>query len=188
MLLLPLTVREQWLRRHECEVNDLWRIGSSGGQATHQRRDAVDRGQDRTWRCPLMALSRHPSRACQCPLLGAKRTLLGRAAMSVFDPERTYRSCRRMSHWRHCQGTAGVSLLSAIKPEADDVRRSPLRVTKGFQWPAGLFHCGKSTIQFGLNPESFRTFMLSTTSAFVRSTTVTEPSLMPGRFSSEFCI
>jgi len=28
-------------------MNGLWRIGASRGQATHQRRGAVDRGRDR---------------------------------------------------------------------------------------------------------------------------------------------
>ncbi len=35
---LPLPQKEQWLQRHECDMNGLWRIGSSSGQATHQRR------------------------------------------------------------------------------------------------------------------------------------------------------
>src|SRR6516164_4007385 len=38
--------------------------------------------------CPLLAQSRHSSSRQQCPLLGVKRTLLGGAAMSAFDPKR----------------------------------------------------------------------------------------------------
>jgi hypothetical protein len=37
----------------------------------------------------LLAQSRHPTTEFQCPLLGVKRTLCGRAAMSAFDPKRT---------------------------------------------------------------------------------------------------
>jgi hypothetical protein len=43
----PLTLKEQWLQRHECDMNGLWRIGASNGEATHQRRNAVDRGGER---------------------------------------------------------------------------------------------------------------------------------------------
>src|SRR5262249_7865668 len=40
--------------------------------------------------CPLLALSGHLDPLNQCPLLGVKRTLCGRAAMSAFDPKRTF--------------------------------------------------------------------------------------------------
>jgi hypothetical protein len=36
-----------------------------------------------------MALSGHRTLADKCPLSGVKRTLLGRAAMSAYDPKRT---------------------------------------------------------------------------------------------------
>jgi hypothetical protein len=39
---------------------------------------------------PLLAQSGHPTIARQCPLLGVKRTLVGDAAMSAFDPKRTF--------------------------------------------------------------------------------------------------
>ena len=40
--------------------------------------------------CPLLAQSGHPDPLNQCPLLGVKRTLVGGAAMSAFDPKRTF--------------------------------------------------------------------------------------------------
>src|SRR6516225_1775360 len=39
---------------------------------------------------PLLAQSGHPDTLNQCPLLGVKRTLVSRSAMSAFDPKRTY--------------------------------------------------------------------------------------------------
>jgi hypothetical protein len=33
-----------------------------------------------------LAQSGHPTVVCQCPLLGVKRTSIGIAAMSAFDP------------------------------------------------------------------------------------------------------
>jgi hypothetical protein len=39
--------------------------------------------------CPLLALSGHTELHCTCPLLGVKRTLLLRVAMSANDPKRT---------------------------------------------------------------------------------------------------
>src|SRR5262249_1225550 len=39
--------------------------------------------------CLLLAQSGHHGRADQCPFLGVKRTLCGRAAISAFDPKRT---------------------------------------------------------------------------------------------------
>src|SRR5215472_13211325 len=45
------------------------------------------------WReCLLLAQSGHHDRAKPCPLLGAKRTSIGRAPMSTFDPKRTWAS------------------------------------------------------------------------------------------------
>ena len=41
-------------------------------------------------RCPLLAHSGHPDALNQCPLLGVKRTSLGHASMSAFDPKRTF--------------------------------------------------------------------------------------------------
>jgi hypothetical protein len=38
---------------------------------------------------PPLAQSGHHERADPCPLLGVKRTLVGRGAMSAFDPKRT---------------------------------------------------------------------------------------------------
>jgi hypothetical protein len=40
--------------------------------------------------CPLLAQSGHSSELNQCPLLGVKQTLVGGAAMSAFDPKRTF--------------------------------------------------------------------------------------------------
>src|SRR5262249_12862633 len=48
------------------------------------------------WRLPLLAQSRHRSRANQCPLLGAKRTLSKSARMSANDPKRTSANCDRL--------------------------------------------------------------------------------------------
>jgi hypothetical protein len=39
---------------------------------------------------PLLAQSGHFTAEFQCPLLGVKRTLVGDAAMSAFDPKRTW--------------------------------------------------------------------------------------------------
>ena len=39
--------------------------------------------------CPLLAQSGHFATESQCPLLGVKRTLVGDAAMSAYDPKRT---------------------------------------------------------------------------------------------------
>src|SRR5262249_16196166 len=39
---------------------------------------------------PLMAQSGHHAAEFQCLLLGVKRTLLGGAPMSAFDPKRTF--------------------------------------------------------------------------------------------------
>jgi hypothetical protein len=39
--------------------------------------------------CPLLAQSGHPKSLQECPLLAVKRTLIGRAAMSAYDPKRT---------------------------------------------------------------------------------------------------
>src|SRR6516165_2553516 len=39
--------------------------------------------------CPLLAPSGHRVGEFQCPLLGVKRTSLGHASMSAFDPKRT---------------------------------------------------------------------------------------------------
>src|SRR5262249_41653411 len=39
-----------------------------------------------TVQCPLLAQSGHANHSQQCPLLGVKRTLVGGAAMSAFDP------------------------------------------------------------------------------------------------------
>jgi hypothetical protein len=39
---------------------------------------------------PLLAQSGHRAAEFQCPLLGVKRTLVGGAAMSAFDPKRTF--------------------------------------------------------------------------------------------------
>jgi len=44
---------------------------------------------------PLLAQSGHLAGEFQCPLLGVKRTLVGDAAMSAFDPKRT-------SAWHSC--------------------------------------------------------------------------------------
>ena len=44
--------------------------------------------------CLLLAQSGHPDPFNQCPLLGVKRTLVGGAAMSAFDPKRTFQSAR----------------------------------------------------------------------------------------------
>jgi hypothetical protein len=41
---------------------------------------------------PLLAQSGHFENEFQCLLLGVKRTLGGRAAMSAFDPKRTFGS------------------------------------------------------------------------------------------------
>src|SRR6516225_9820253 len=43
----------------------------------------------RSAECLLLAQSGHPDTLNQCPLLGVKRTLTGRAPMSAFDPNRT---------------------------------------------------------------------------------------------------
>ena len=43
----------------------------------------------RSAECPLLAHSGHFAIEFQCPLLGVKRTLVGGAAMSAFDPKRT---------------------------------------------------------------------------------------------------
>jgi hypothetical protein len=40
--------------------------------------------------CLLLAQSGQHGRADLCPLLGVKRTLTGRAAMSASDPKRTW--------------------------------------------------------------------------------------------------
>src|SRR5262249_21393263 len=40
--------------------------------------------------CPLLAHSGHFTAEFQGPLLGVKRTLVGDAAMSAFDPRRTW--------------------------------------------------------------------------------------------------
>src|SRR6516165_3659208 len=40
-------------------------------------------------RCPLLAQSGHFATEFQCPLFGVKRTLIGSAAMSAFDPKQT---------------------------------------------------------------------------------------------------
>jgi hypothetical protein len=50
--MLPFTVEQQWVGRHECHLNDLWRIG----HATWTRRIAAETA---TWQCPLLAQSRH---------------------------------------------------------------------------------------------------------------------------------
>ena len=50
--------------------------------------------------CPLLALSGHRMALNQCPLLGAKRTLLQRAPTSAFDPKRT---SGLSSLWRYRQ-------------------------------------------------------------------------------------
>src|SRR5215469_13849970 len=49
--------------------------------------------------CPLLAQSGHHAAEFQCLLLGVKRTLLGRAPMSSFDPKRTFllRAIRKRS-------------------------------------------------------------------------------------------
>src|SRR6516164_8561125 len=39
--------------------------------------------------CPLLAQSGHSTTEFRCLLLGVKRTLVGGAAMSAFDPKRT---------------------------------------------------------------------------------------------------
>ena len=39
--------------------------------------------------CPLLAISRHATRAYECPLSGVKRTCAEHHAMSAFDPKRT---------------------------------------------------------------------------------------------------
>ena len=39
---------------------------------------------------PLLAQSGHPDVLNRCPLLRVKRTLLGRAPMSAYDPKRTF--------------------------------------------------------------------------------------------------
>src|SRR5215831_15210073 len=44
----------------------------------------------RAHRCPLLAQSGHHDRAEPCPLLGVKRTSSRRAAMSAYDPKRTW--------------------------------------------------------------------------------------------------
>jgi len=58
-----------------------------------QPRPAVCKfGDNRDWarnRYQLLALSGHPSRAQQCPLLGVKRTSTSANPMSAFDPKRT---------------------------------------------------------------------------------------------------
>src|SRR6516225_8811150 len=41
----------------------------------------------------FLAQSRHLNALSQCPLLGIKRTLVGDAAMSAFDPKRTFDHC-----------------------------------------------------------------------------------------------
>ena len=66
------------------------------------------------------------------------------------------------------------------------MRRDGMRLAV-FQWPAGLYQAGSRTIQLGLNPASLSVSMLLTTCCFWRSTTVTDPSLMPGRFNRAFC-
>ena len=40
--------------------------------------------------CPLLAQSGHTLVRCECPLSGVKQTSLGHAAMSAFDPKRTW--------------------------------------------------------------------------------------------------
>src|SRR6185437_2418152 len=52
------------------------------------------------------------------------------------------------------------------------------------QCPAGSFHWGRSTMQFGLSPACLSVSMLAITFCVFMSTTVTEPSLSPGRLRS----
>src|SRR5262249_16503655 len=45
----PLTVKERWLQRHECDMNGLWRIGASSGQARPGSRRRASPGDVRYW-------------------------------------------------------------------------------------------------------------------------------------------
>jgi putative transcriptional regulator len=80
----------------------------------------------------------------------------------------------------------GASIFAA-KPEAlwPELRRRASAVKA--QWPARSFHFGSSTMLLGFNPFCLSASMLPTTFSVLRSTMVTEPSLIPGRFSSAFC-
>src|SRR6516162_8571843 len=56
-------------------------------------------------KCPLLAQSGHPATEFRCPLLGVKRTLIGRARMSDYDPKRTLLSATFASDGSRACGT-----------------------------------------------------------------------------------
>jgi hypothetical protein len=65
-------------------------IGSSGAPQRREVAEAVAGAWERAGpRLLLLAQSGHFTAEFQCPLLGVKRTLVGDAAMSAFDPKRT---------------------------------------------------------------------------------------------------
>ena len=61
------------------------RCTQAGLSATRWRTDVLQCGAE----CLLLAQSGHFAAEFRCPLLGVKRTLVGDAAMSAFDPKRT---------------------------------------------------------------------------------------------------
>src|SRR5262249_53511730 len=63
--------------------------GQVAGRWWQRQALIVSGGPRRPTECPLLAQSRHPDALNQCPLLGVKRTLVGGATMSAFDPKRT---------------------------------------------------------------------------------------------------
>jgi len=63
-----------------------------------------------------MAQSGHCKTKFQCPLSGVKRTLIGRAAMSAFDPKRTLVSpkSRNGTLWNVGSDHSGLMLANLI--------------------------------------------------------------------------
>src|SRR5262245_15511275 len=82
---------------------------------------------------PLLAQSGHVTHIPRCPLLGVKRTLVGGAAMSAYDPKRTLPLFGIQSHQR---GSCEVKINSARQLVrfhgfvADRLERQPRFVRK----------------------------------------------------------
>ena len=80
-----------------------------------------------------------------------------------------------------------VARWRQLQPPRQALGRPPPSAIRRDQCPARSFHCGSRTSEFGAKPWSFSVSMLPIASPLTRSTTVIEPSFIPGRFSSEFC-
>jgi hypothetical protein len=71
-------------------------------------------------RCPLLALSGHRTHVEEFPLLGVKQTLGEGAAMSAFDPKRTWTLC----DYKVIHGSRAKLVIGLIAAESASISRN----------------------------------------------------------------